>query len=68
VLAVAERCQELATAGVPPAVLEDQDFSPILRAREEASALDGVRARQEEVLAALARAGGEGARETDGAT
>ena len=69
VLAVAGRCQELASAGVSPAVLENQDFSPILRAREEAGMPDAVRARQEEMLAALARAGGGvSGREGDGAT
>ena len=36
VLAVAERCRQLADSGVPPAALEELDFSPILRAREEA--------------------------------
>ena len=36
VLAVAGRCLELAGRGVDPAAIEDQDFSPVLRAREEA--------------------------------
>jgi len=53
VLAVAARCQELASAGVPPAVLENQDFSPILRAREEARTPEAVAARQREMLATL---------------
>ncbi len=54
VLAVAGRCQELAGAGVPPATLETQDFSPILRAREEADTPDAVAARGQQMLAALA--------------
>jgi V/A-type H+-transporting ATPase subunit A len=55
VLAVAGRCRELAAAGVDPAVLESQDFSPILRAREEAPAAEAVAARGRQMLAALAR-------------
>ena len=54
VLAVAGRCRELAGAGVPPATLENQDFSPILRAREEAGTPDAVAARGQQMLAALA--------------
>ena len=50
VLAVAGRCIELAAAGVPPAVLEEQDFSPVLRAREEADNPDAVAARQRDML------------------
>jgi V/A-type H+/Na+-transporting ATPase subunit A len=69
VLAVAGRCQELASAGVSPAVLENQDFSPILRAKEEADTPDAVTARREEMLAALealARAGDEAGRASSG--
>ncbi|MFE7172930.1 V-type ATP synthase subunit A [Streptomyces sp. NPDC057616] len=36
VLAVVARCHELADAGVPAAHIEEADFSPVLRAREEA--------------------------------
>jgi V/A-type H+-transporting ATPase subunit A len=53
VLAVAGRCIELAAAGVPPAVLEEQDFSPVLRAREEADNPDAVAARQRDMLGRL---------------
>ena len=53
VLAVAERCRELAGAGVPPATIEDQDFSPILRAREEAVTPEAVTAREQAALARL---------------
>ncbi len=37
VLAVADRCHDLAAAGVPPAAIEEEDFSPVLRAREDAA-------------------------------
>jgi len=53
VLAVADRCRQLADAGVPPAALEELDFSPILRAREEASTPDAVTAREQAMLARL---------------
>ncbi len=53
VLAVAERCQQLAGAGVPPVALEELDFSPILRAREEAVTPDAVTAREQAMLAGL---------------
>ena len=46
VLAVAERCRELADAACPPAALEELDFSPILRAREDAATPDAVAAGQ----------------------
>jgi V/A-type H+/Na+-transporting ATPase subunit A len=36
VLDVVDACQALADRGVPAAVIEEQDFSPLLRAREEA--------------------------------
>ena len=53
VLAVAERCRQLADAGVSPAALEEVDFSPLLRAREEASTPDAVTAREQAMLARL---------------
>ncbi len=53
VLAVAERCLELAAAGVAPAAIEDRDFSPVLRAREEAVTPADVAARAHDVLAGL---------------
>jgi V/A-type H+/Na+-transporting ATPase subunit A len=60
VLATAARCRDLAEAGVDPAVLESQDFSPILRAREEAGTAEAVAAGVRGMLAALARLGGHG--------
>jgi V/A-type H+/Na+-transporting ATPase subunit A len=53
VLAVADRCQQLARGGVPPAEIEETDFAPILRAREEAATPPEVAARQHEMLARL---------------
>ena len=53
VLAVAERCRQLADAGVPPAALEELDFSPILRAREDAVTPDAVTTREQAMLAQL---------------
>jgi len=53
VLAVADRCQVLASAGIPAGAIEEQDFSPILRAREEATTPAAVTARQDAMLARL---------------
>jgi V/A-type H+-transporting ATPase subunit A len=53
VLAVAERCQDLAGSGVPADTLEEQDFSPILRAREEATTPEAVTAREHAMLTRL---------------
>jgi V/A-type H+/Na+-transporting ATPase subunit A len=53
VLAVADRCQALAAGGVPAAAIEEQDFSPILRAREDAATPEAVAARQRQMLASL---------------
>jgi hypothetical protein len=53
VLAVAERCQALAADGVRPDLIEDQDFSPILRAREEAATPAAVAGREHAMLAGL---------------
>jgi len=52
-LAVADRCQELAGRGVPPATIEDQDFSALLRAKDEAATPEEVRARQDQLLGRL---------------
>ncbi|MGE5131966.1 MAG: V-type ATP synthase subunit A [Gemmatimonadota bacterium] len=54
VLAVADRCQDLAGAAVPPALIEEQDFSPVLRAREEAATPAEVDARRDQMLDRLA--------------
>ena len=55
VLAVVDRCRELAGAGVPAARIEEIDFSPLLRAREDAGPHDAatVRALRETMLARL---------------
>ena len=53
VLAVAERCRQLADAACPRRPLEELDFSPILRAREEAVTPDAVAAREQAMLARL---------------
>ena len=53
VLAVADRCQELAAAGVPPAAIEEEDFSPVLRAREDAATPGQVGESRDVMLARL---------------
>jgi V/A-type H+-transporting ATPase subunit A len=53
ILGVVARCLQLADSGVPPAAIEDQDFSPILRAREEAATTHEVAARKRAMLASL---------------
>jgi V/A-type H+-transporting ATPase subunit A len=53
VLAVADRCQDLAAAGVPPAAIEEEDFSPVLRAREDAATPDEVNQSRDVMLARL---------------
>ena len=53
VLAVARRCQDLATASVPASTLEQQDFSPLLRAREEAATPAAVAERERDMLSRL---------------
>jgi len=50
---VVARCLQLADSGVPPAAIEDRDFSPILRAREEAATPHDVAARERAMLASL---------------
>ncbi|GAB7035461.1 V-type ATP synthase subunit A [Streptomyces sp. NPDC021749] len=55
VLAVVERCRERVDAGVPAAVVEEVDFGPLLRAREDVGPHEtaGVAARRDTVLARL---------------
>lgn len=50
VLTVAGRCQELAGHGVSPAVIEEQDFSPVLRAKDEAETTGQIAQRREMTL------------------
>jgi V/A-type H+-transporting ATPase subunit A len=57
VLAVADACQGLAAAGAAAAVIEEQDFSPVLRAREEAATPAEVGRRRDAMLASLAGLG-----------
>ncbi|MFE9644504.1 V-type ATP synthase subunit A [Streptomyces sp. NPDC006365] len=55
VLAVADRCRELVDSGVPAASVEEVDFGPLLRAREDTGPQDaaGVAARRDAMLARL---------------
>jgi V/A-type H+-transporting ATPase subunit A len=53
VLEVVDACQALADRGVPAAVIEEQDLSPLLRAREEAGTTAEVAARRDTMLARL---------------
>lgn len=55
VLAVVDRCQELVAAEVPAATIEELDFGPLVRARDDGGPddLDGVARRREEILARL---------------
>jgi V/A-type H+-transporting ATPase subunit A len=55
-LDVVDACQRLVEHGVPAASVEEVDFSPVVRAREEVGPDDraGVEARRDEVLARLA--------------
>jgi V/A-type H+-transporting ATPase subunit A len=52
VLDVVDGCQALADRGVPAAAVEEQDFSPLLRAREEVGGdgIDEIRARRDTML------------------
>jgi V/A-type H+-transporting ATPase subunit A len=47
VLAVADRCRELVDAGTPAAVIEEVDFGPLVRAREQAAPDDADAVRRE---------------------
>ena len=53
VLAAADRCQALACQGVPAAVIEEEDFSPVLRAREDATTAEAVAECERAMLARL---------------
>jgi V/A-type H+-transporting ATPase subunit A len=57
VLATADRCRELAGSGVPANLIEEADFSPILRAREDAASATDVESRKRAMLAALDQLG-----------
>ena len=56
VLGVVDQCQALIEDGVDAAVIEEQDFSPILRAREDAATAAAVRGCRDAMLARLAQA------------
>lgn len=55
VVAVVERCRALVTSGIPPESIEQADFTPLLRAREDAGPDDTgvVEAGREAVLGVL---------------
>jgi V/A-type H+-transporting ATPase subunit A len=55
-LTVIDRCRELADGGVPVSAVEEADFGPLLRAREETGPHDpdGVMTRRDAMLASLA--------------
>lgn len=55
VLSVADRCHELVDSGVPAASVEEVDFGPLVRAREDTGPQDtaGVAARRDAMLARL---------------
>ena len=55
VLIVHDRCLELISKGVPASLLEEVDFSPLIRARDVAGPadVDTVTKRRDEVLALL---------------
>ncbi len=53
VLAVSDRCATMADAGVPASLIEEQDFSPVLRAKQDASSPAQVRELGGQVLARL---------------
>ena len=63
VLGVVDRCQALIEGGLDAAVIEDQDFSPILRAREDAATADAVRGCRDAMLARLAHVARPGSRQ-----
>jgi V/A-type H+-transporting ATPase subunit A len=62
VLAVGDRCRELAEGGADAGLIEEQDFSPVLRAKEDAGTPEQVRALAETMLARLAALAGGAAR------
>jgi hypothetical protein len=53
VLAVSDRCAELAEGGVDAGLIEEHDFSPVLRAKEDADSPEEVRALADKMLARL---------------
>jgi V/A-type H+/Na+-transporting ATPase subunit A len=53
VLAVTAKCQEMAARGTDAGLIEEQDFSPVLRAKEDAATPDQVSHQAATVLAAL---------------
>ena len=53
VLAVAAKCQEVAARGADAALIEEQDFSPVLRAKEDAATPGQVASQAATMLATL---------------
>ena len=66
VLAVVDRCHALAGQDVPAAVIEEEDFSPVLRAREDATTADAVAECERAMLARLDDLGRPGGADTRG--
>jgi V/A-type H+/Na+-transporting ATPase subunit A len=60
VIAVADRCDALAGEGVAASVIEDQDYSALLRAREDAGTAEQVRAIAGMLLESLSALGQPG--------
>jgi V/A-type H+/Na+-transporting ATPase subunit A len=54
VLGTVDRCQAMIEAGVAAETIEEQDFSPVLRAREDAATAGAVRGCRDAMLATLA--------------
>lgn len=53
VIAVVDRCRDLVSAGGDVAAVEDLDYSPLVRAREEARTVTDVQARRDAILSRL---------------
>ncbi|HEU5161036.1 MAG TPA: V-type ATP synthase subunit A [Streptosporangiaceae bacterium] len=53
VLDVVDRCQELVAGGTSAAAIEELDFTPVIRAREDAATPADVRARRDATLSRL---------------
>lgn len=60
VLAVCDRCFRLTERGVDAGLIEEQDFSPVLRAKEDAGTPEQVRALADTMLARLDTLDGAG--------
>ena len=54
-LAVIDRCEQLVESGVPATTLEEVDFGPLIRARNDAGPddVEGVAKLRDDILAGL---------------